>query len=171
MSRYKSPVAVYLKKGPQPLAEFVMTSCAPVFEKQGFARSRVLLEWPEIVGEKLAQVTAPLKMEWPRTPQGLHEAHPTRGATLIVQVVSAFALDMQYQSSVLIERINAHFGWRCIEKIVLKQGSIIHKSRKSAPLTPSPQALEDAALHAEGVDDEGLKRALIKLGGYVLTRN
>ena len=45
-------------------------------------------------------------------------------ATLVVRVESAFALELQHLAPLLIERINAHYGWRCVGRLVLKQGPV-----------------------------------------------
>lgn len=161
----------YVKKGAQPLANFIMASCAPVFEKRGFVRSKVLLEWSEIVGETLARVSAPLKMDWPKIRPDQFDDQASKGATLMVQVASAFALDVQYQIPVLIERINAHFGWRCVSKIVLKQGVIPSKSHQRPQPNLFPEAILEAQKYTQGFDSEPLQNALAKLGSFVLSEH
>ncbi len=104
---------------PRPLADLVDACLGPALAAQGFAASDVITSWPEIVGERLAAFTQPLKIEWPRKARGVEGAERPP-ATLLVRVESAFALEMQHLAPVVIERVNAHYGWCCIGKIVLK---------------------------------------------------
>ncbi len=91
------------------------------------------MAWPDIVGERLASFTQPLKIEWKRRSAGADPATRPEPATLVVRVESAFALEMQHLAPVVIERVNAHYGWRCIGRIVLKQGPV----RRPEPRRPA----------------------------------
>ena len=68
-------------------------------------------------------------------------------ATLIVRVESAFALELQHLAPLVIERVNAHYGWRCVGRLVLKQGPV----PRPRPARPAPPELspEDRVRLAE----------------------
>jgi hypothetical protein len=83
-------------------------------------------------------------------------------------VESAFALEMQHLAPLVIERINAHYGWRCIGRVVLKQGPV----RRAPPKRPKPAPLDDAKIQeiraaTAGVGDDGLRASLDRLGRAV----
>ena len=61
-------------------------------------------------------------------------------ATLVVRVESAFALEMQHLAPIVIERVNAHYGWRCVGRLVLKQGPV-----RRRPTRPAPRAGPDGS--------------------------
>ena len=110
-----------------------MCCLGPSLARQGFATSDVIVAWPEIVGERLAAFTQPLKIEWKRkSPDADPEARP-EPAVLVVRVESAFALEMQHLAPVVIERVNTHYGWRCIGRLVLKQGPVRRPEKKRPP--------------------------------------
>jgi hypothetical protein len=88
---------------------------------------------------------------------------------LVLRVESAFALDVQHMVPVLIERINARYGWRCIDKIVLKQGPVEHKPRAKPPARPTDETIQAAELRVGAVADSGLREALVRWGAGVLT--
>jgi hypothetical protein len=141
---------------------------------KGFAASDILLSWPEIVGERLAARTEPLRLDWPREAKGGHAADAgarPQPATLVVRVTGAFALELQHCAPLVIERVNTHFGWRCVGRLALRQGPV----RRSASRLPPPPA-QDAALMAKvdatvsSVADDGLRAALARLGRGVLSR-
>ncbi|MGL4976074.1 MAG: DciA family protein, partial [Bosea sp. (in: a-proteobacteria)] len=78
---------------PKPLADLLDACRAPALAAQGFADRSIVALWPEIVGERLAKRSRPLKIDWPRRRGAPGE--PSEPATLVVRVESAFALDLQ----------------------------------------------------------------------------
>lgn len=136
---------------------------------QGFAASDVIVAWPDIVGERLARFTQPVRIEWPRRGAGHDPDRRPDPATLVVRVESAFALEMQHLAPVIIERINAHYGWRCVGRIVLKQGPVRRLEPQREPERTLPEAeRRRVAAAVEPVEDEALREALDRLGQAVL---
>jgi len=155
----------------RPLADLVGPAIHPVLARQGFGQSDVILNWDDIVGERLAAFSQPIKLHWPPRPFGAHPDVPPLPATLVIRVDGGFALELQHMADVLTERINAHLGWRCIGKLALKQGPIDRLPRtKSRRAVVTEAALASAAPFAEGVADERLRAALTRLGAHVLGR-
>ena len=151
------------------LGEFVTPLIAPVMAKQGFGESDIIMHWPEIVGARLAQVSEPMRLQWP--PQGSQRdpAKPKEPATLHVRVDGGLAIEMQHMSGVIIERVNAHLGWRCVGRIAIKQGPLAGGRRgKKKRTAPDAAALALGAEAAQGVSDEALRAALARLGARVL---
>jgi hypothetical protein len=153
----------------KPLAELIDDCIAPVLAAQGFAGRAIVSLWPEIVGERLAARSRPLKIDWPKRRPAPGEA--TEPATMVVRVEGAFALEMQQLGPLVVERVNTHLGWRAVGKLVLKQGPV---AAPAAPARPAPAL--DAAIAARiddqvaGVADEGLRDALARLGRAVAQR-
>jgi hypothetical protein len=151
----------------KPLRDVLESIIAPVLKAQGFVSRSVLQNWSEIVGARLATHTRPLKINWPRHRPAPGEA--AEPASLVLRVEGAFALEAQQMSPLILERINTHLGWRCIGKLVLKQGPL-PKTVATAPLAAfpdAPQHLQDATRH---VDDPGLRAAMLRLGAAVAAR-
>jgi len=119
---------------PKPLADLVGPTLGPALAARGFAAVDIVANWPDFVGERLAAFTQPLKVDWPRRPKGEAADAPSAPASLVVRVESAFALDLQHLAPLVVERINAHYGWRCVGRLVLKQGAVRRgAARKRAP--------------------------------------
>jgi hypothetical protein len=152
---------------PKPLADLIDACLGPTLAAQGFAASDVITAWPEIAGERLAQASRPVKLEWPRRERRLDPEARPEPATLIVRVESAFALEMQHLAPLLIERVNAHYGWRCVGRLVLKQGPVPRrKAREPEPaIGEEERARVEAA--AASVEAEPLRVALERLGTAV----
>jgi hypothetical protein len=157
------------------------------------------MAWPEIVGERLAGVCEPVSLEWPRGamaskadapaseadlgPRGRRTAtlgsrRPGKGAgddrtaaSLIVRVEGAFGLEVQHLAPAILERVNAYFGWRCADRLVVRQGRVSRKTRTNPPSsTPDPKALAKAREAAAGIADDALRESLLRLGALVLTK-
>ena len=153
----------------RPLADLLDSCLGPTLAAQGFATSDVITAWPEIVGSRLSAFTQPLKIEWKRRgPDPNPQARP-EPATLVVRVESAFALEMQHLAPVVIERVNAHYGWRCVGRIVLKQGPVRRDARAPKP-DPEVDEGERRRIGAavEAIADDDLKAALGRLGRAVV---
>lgn len=158
----------------QPLADLVGAAIDPVLARQGFGQSDLILYWTDIVGERLASMSQPIKLQWPMRDR--RAADPSRAsavlqpsATLVVRVESGFALEMQHLSGAIIERVNAHLGWRCVSRLTLKQGPLERRATaKPAHAPPDPGAVKAAENLVRTIADEGLRLALTRLGARVL---
>jgi len=164
-----SPASAHRLRRPRAIAELVPRCLGEALAAKGFAGAEVLTRWGEIAGPELAAHSRPLEIKWPRR---TGDAGASREpATLVVRVSGAFALELQQQAPVLIERINAYLGWGGIGRIRIKQGPVA----RPAPRPPAPPALDVAAEarlagQVAGVADQRLADALLRLGRAVATR-
>lgn len=160
-------------KKPQlrPLAELVEQCLQPVLAKQGFAASDVIVAWPDIVGERLARYCEPVKMQWPRRPAGVAPDRPVEPATLIVRVEGAFAIELQHMAPIVIERVNARYGWRCVGRLSLRQGPV-GRDRAEPPRLreAAPGDVAEASARVGAVEDADLREALVRLGAGIIAR-
>ncbi len=155
----------------QPLADLVGAAIHPVLARQGFGQSDVILNWDDIAGARLAANSQPIKLQWPPRPAGRHPDAAPQPATLLIRVESGFALELQHMAGVLIERINAHLGWRCVGRLAFRQGPIDRLPRRvDRGGGLSAEVLAAAAPLTDGVADEALRAALTRLGAHVLSR-
>nr|WP_312026083.1 DciA family protein [Sphingomicrobium flavum] len=99
------------------------------FKRFGFVQGAVVHRWGEIVGERYARVSLPESIKFP---QG-HKA----GGTLTLLVESAHAPLIQHLAPMIIEKVNAFFGYGAISKVVFRQGKV--PARKKAPMRPAPR--------------------------------
>jgi hypothetical protein len=154
---------------PKPLADLIDACLGPALAAQGFAASDIIVAWPEIVGERLARFTQPLRIEWPRGGAARDRDTRPEPATIVVRVESAFALEMQHLAPIVLERVNAHYGWRCVGRVVLKQGPV---KRDIAPARPALVLTEEdrrrVADAVGDVDEDALRGALERLGQAVV---
>lgn len=155
---------------PRPLAELIDACLAPALKAQGFAAADIVVAWPEIVGPRLAGRCEPVKIQWPKRPRGASPDEPAEPGTLVLRVESAFGLEVQHMAPVLLERVNAYFGWRCLGRIALRQGPV-RTGRKAdrAVRVLDPAALAEARARVAGVADDDLREALARLGAGIIS--
>jgi len=149
----------------KPLADLIDDCLAPALAAQGFAGRAIVSLWPEIVGERLAVRSRPLKIDWPRRRPAPGEA--SEPAAMVVRVEGAFALEMQQLGPLVLERVNTHLGWRAVGKLVLKQGPVEAPATKKPPTPPDPATVAAVARQVSGIVDPDLRAALERLGRSV----
>lgn len=145
------------------LGEFVPLCLGEALAAQGFADAEIVTRWADIAGEDLARRSRPMKLAFPRGRKV--EGEGRRPAVLTVEVEGAFALDLQMQAPVVIERINRYFGWRAVAEIRLKQtGRLNRPAPARREYVPDAAAIGRVAPKAEGFEDARLADAMMRLG-------
>jgi len=187
MSRRKSPVSAapsaWRSATPRAGATYISAkavgSMVPgltrkAFERFGFSTATLLTDWEQIVGADLARYTAPDRLKWPcnGTAGGSHdepaEGPSRQGATLVLRVDLGRGIDIQYKARQLIERINAHFGYRAVAEIRIIQAPVdgaLPPAEVASPARVLRKAFnrgETAPLLA-AIPDDGLRAALERM--------
>ena len=142
--------------------------------RKGFAETRVLTDWEAIAGAELASLCRPVKVSY---------AGKGFGATLIVLADGARAPEVEMLGPRIVERVNAHYGYRAISRMkVVQTDRALSASRGSdrgvaaeggddpASCALSNEARRRAARAAEGVESPELRAALERLAANWLAR-
>jgi hypothetical protein len=167
-------------------ADVVMAWPEIVGERLAGVCEPVSLEWPRAAKARetsaFASETGPGPHGKQASKQGVgaggRSQRPGQGASedktaasLVVRVEGAFGLEVQHLAPVILERVNAYFGWRCADKLVIRQGRIARKAEtrpRASP--PDPEALARGRKIAAGIGDETLRESLSQLGALVLSK-
>jgi len=143
------------------------------FEKFGFSTAALITDWDKVAGSRFAAFTAPQRLKWPAIP-GVREARGDDGegrpgATLVLKVDPARALEAQYATAQIIDRINSYFGYRAVAEIRLIQAPLTVAAAASVVRTqrPSPSTAPSSTHRATA---GGLDAALARLEAGVLAR-
>jgi len=150
-------------RAPRPLADLIDGTIAESCRQRGLASVEIVTRWADIVGDALAARALPIKLAWPARPDS---GEP---GVLHVRVEGGYAIELQHEAPIVIERVNQYFGWRCIGRLALRQGPV-------AALKPKPRLFvePDAAARAEVADrlgpfeDDALAASLARLGALVI---
>jgi hypothetical protein len=151
-------------------------------EKRGFAVTRLLTRWDEVVGAEIARLARPVKLGWGRGAKGRGSG---LGATLTLVTSGAAAPMVQMMIPQIRERVNACYGYHAVSQILLTQTAPAMPAAgfaegqadfAPAPATPRSAPRPDPAVEARaaalagGVADAGLRAALETLARNVLSR-
>jgi len=125
----------------KPVAELVPQIGRAAFRRFGFVQSSVVTRWPEIVGERHAQVCMPEAIRFP----------PGEKSDGILQLVvlPAHAPLIQHVIPEIMERVNRFFGYKAVARVKLRQGEVkaprADGARTAPPsLKPIPMELGDS---------------------------
>jgi len=162
--RFASPaVARYVPV--KAVGTFVPALTRKAFEKYGFAAATLVTDWPQIAGADLASYSVPERLKWPRSPANAEAASADGegrpGGTLMLRVDPARALDVEYRSRQIVERINAYFGYRAVAELRLIQAPVEAREK------PQPTASR-AGAPGPGQSADPLAEALARLEKRVL---
>lgn len=160
--------------GPKRLADLIDPCVEATLRRKGFVSTDLIANWAEIVGPRFARRTQALEIRWPRPRASAAPDAPQEAATLVVRVEGALALEFDYARASVIERINAHFGWRCISRLALSQGPVeVPADMRPIPAPPA-MALDTATVARLDAmvppGDDALTGALRRLGAAVLKK-
>ncbi len=173
MTRKPAPPPSHARslRGFQPASGLLAGQIRHIGETRGFAMTKLLTHWAEIVGEDLAAQTRPVKVGYGR--EGM-------GASLTVLVQGAAAPLIEMQKEKLRAAVNAVYGYAAISRVILTQTAssgfaegqaAFAPAPRAAPPAPPPPILARAASDAAPIRDEGLRRALETLAQNVHLKN
>ena len=138
-------------------------------EGRGFAQTRLLTHWAEIVGEDIAAMARPVNVSYARG--GL-------GGTLTLLTTGAMAPMLEMQTNTIRDRVNACYGYAAINRVRITQtaptgfaeGRVSFETRPKAAPQPPEETDTAAREAARGVASDDLRLALERLGTNVLRR-
>ena len=157
-----------------------------VAQTRGFSEPDVLLRWEEIVGAELAAFCRPVTVSYAR--------RYAMGARLLVEADGARALEVEHLAPRIVERVNAHYGYRAISEMKVTQaagrrglaegaagfdlsgapgeqgGATPWRGEARDPAPVTPEAARQAKALTRGIRHPALRAALAEMGAYVLSR-
>ena len=140
-------------------------------ETRGFAQSRLLTQWAEIVGQDVAAISRPVEVSYGRGGMG---------ATLTLLTTGANAPMLEMQKEQLRAQVNAIYGFNAIARVRVTQtaatgfaeGQVAFAPQpKTHPEPPNDPVLQQrAAETVSPVANEALRDALARLGENILNK-
>lgn len=163
------PKSTRRMRGFEPAAGLLRTQIRAAGEQRGFAESRVLTHWAEIVGDDVARIARPVKIGYRRD---------AFGASLTLLTTGAAAPMLEMQKPKILERVNACYGYAAVSRIIITQtapvgfaeGQVAFAAAPAVKPPPDPAIAQKAAEAVAPVQDGTLRDALAALGQNILTR-
>lgn len=149
-------------------SNLMKTQIRTATESRGFAQSRVITHWREIVGNAVADIAYPVKISYAR--DGF-------GATLTILTTGAQAPMLEMQKPKIKDKVNACYGYNAISHVRITQtaptgfaeGQIAFEPAPKSKTPIDPSVVEKANDVSSTVTDTGLRDALNALAKNVLS--
>jgi hypothetical protein len=152
---------------PMPVSDLASAILDPVLRKRSGISIGLIQSWEEIVGPRLAAHTRPERVVWPRR---MREDDPFEPATLVIACEGSAALHVQHETGEIIGRVNAFLGFNAVGRIKIVQKPVPRAAERPKLRMKPVSAAEEAkiAKTVGGVEDEGLRASLERLGRTIL---
>ncbi|MEO0931840.1 MAG: DUF721 domain-containing protein [Pseudomonadota bacterium] len=138
-------------------------------EERGFAVTRLLTHWAEVVGDATARIATPVNVSYGRGGMG---------ATLTLLTTGPQAPMLEMQKDQIREKVNACYGYRAISRVRITQtaptgfaeGRVAFQPAPKPEPKPDPEVQSRARALSNSVESDDLRAALAALGANVLTK-
>ena len=146
-------------------------------EKKGFAQSKLITNWNEIVGWEMSKQSKPVKITFPKS--GL-------GATLTIEIDGAFGPEIDLQRETIKQKVNRIYGYTAIAKIIFRPSPFLgydvkmkaqicketdEKKIESPKRRMASKTLQRSILNLENINNEELRKSLNKLSSNFLKKS
>lgn len=158
------------RKGFEAAGSILATRIREAGETRGFAVSRLLTHWPEIVGAETAARTRPVRITHAR--QGF-------GATLVLLTTGPQAPLVEMELPRIRECVNATYGYNAIARISITQtaptgfaegqAQFVHR-KPAKPPAPTARQISEATAMLPEFEDPTLRAAMQRLALNHLSR-
>ena len=138
-------------------------------ETRGFAMTRLVTHWDDVVGSQMAQICTPIKVSY---------AKGGFGATLIVLTTGAQAPMLEMQLPMIREKVNACYGYNAISRVKITQTapigfaegqSLFREKPVVKPVIQDPKLAQHAQDVTTDIQDPELRAVLAAFGENVMT--
>ena len=155
------------KRGFKSASSLLQKQIQKASETRGFAVSKLLTNWTEIIGTDLAKIAKPVKVNYGR--EGL-------GAGLVLLTNGANAPIVQAQSKQIIDRVNGVYGYNAISRVRITQidpNELIEEKNEDSASFGKPTELDKTKAKDEvtGIKDDSLNEALRLLGANIISKS
>lgn len=154
-------------RNPVPVSDLASRILDPLLRKRAGISIALVQSWDEIAGPRLATLSRPEKIQWPRR---LNEDDPFQPAVLVIACEGMGALHLQHETGEIIGRVNAFLGFNAIGRIRIVQKPLTGDKPRLRPVLRALSPAEQQKLSAtvELIEDEGLRASLARLGATIL---
>lgn len=145
---------------PKTLSECIEPITRPALKSQGLAGTKIINEWENIVGKKLALHCVPQKLSF--------SAGKKTDGTLSIAVENGFATEIQHLQPLILEKLATYFGYKAVSRI-----AILHNYYNSDSNEANRQAVKgnkklrsqsyDFTQCVKNIDDEELHKVLTEV--------
>lgn len=146
-----------VRRHARPFGHALARALGPILKQAGPSPDTLAARWPEIVGQRLASVTSPVRV-----------SKSKGGGVLHLRATSAAAAMVQHAQDHIMERVNLASGSQ-IKSIRIVQTTAPLKLAVRRPRALGPQEREALVRSLAPVQSKSLRAALADLGESVMS--
>ena len=98
-------------QGLRPFSSSIPKTLKKYLKKGGYNYSNIVDNWTQIVSKKISDSCYPITIKMSKE---------MKNGTLVLNVIHGKELEIEYEKEQIKDKINSFFGYRCIDKIILK---------------------------------------------------
>ncbi|MBR4106895.1 MAG: DUF721 domain-containing protein [Alphaproteobacteria bacterium] len=142
-----------------------------ILGKKAFIEADIIHNWHDIVGEEIAQLSRPIKVDFKKDER--------RNGVLHIEAASgALALELQQKSKIIMDKVNVFFGYEAVSRLKIMQNLQIMKDEKKSLSTDNSEkklvtAKEENYIRQQlkGINNSELSSALEQIGRFLVVNN
>jgi hypothetical protein len=136
-------------QGLRPFSSSIPKTLKKHLRKGGYNYSNIVDNWTKMVSKKISDACYPIAVKMGKE---------MRDGTLVLNVIHGKEMEVEYEKTQIIDKINSFFGYNCISHITLKivQDKVIHNNK----VFPKIKNLSEIEKKMSKVNNEELKSSL-----------
>ena len=136
-------------QGLRPFSSSIPKTLKKHLRKGGYNYSSIVDNWTKMVSTKISDACYPITVKMGKE---------MRDGTLVLNVIHGKEMEVEYEKTQIIDKINSFFGYNCISHITLKivQDKVNHNNK----VFPKIKNLSEIEKKMSKVNNEELKNSL-----------
>lgn len=142
-----------------------------ILGKKAFIEADIIHNWSDIVGEEIAQLSKPLRVDFKKDER--------RNGVLHIEAASgALALELQQKSKIIMDKVNVFFGYEAVSRLKIMQNLQIMKEEKKSLYTDNSEKKlvteeEENYIRQQlkGINNSELSSVLEQIGQFLVANN
>ena len=98
-------------QGLRPFSNSIPKTLKKYLRKSGYNYSNIVDNWTKMVNKKISDACYPVTVKMGKE---------MRNGTLVLNVIHGKEMEIEYEKTEIIDKINSFFGYNCISQITLK---------------------------------------------------
>ena len=136
-------------QGLRPFSSSIPKTLKKHLRKGGYNYSNIVDNWTKMVSKKISDVSYPITIKMGKE---------MRDGTLVLNVLHGKELEIEYEKTQIIDKINSFFGYNCISCITLK--IVQNKIKNDKKIFPQIKNLSKIEEKMKKIDNSQLKNSL-----------
>ena len=136
-------------KGLRPFSNSIPKTLKKYLRKSGYNYSNIIDNWTKMVNKKISDACYPVTVKMGKE---------MRNGTLVLNVIHGKEMEIEYEKTEIIDKINSFFGYNCISQITLK--IVQNKINPLERVFPKLKNLSKIEKKMNTVNNEDLKISL-----------